>query len=417
MKKKNLKSFLYLLFVILIINCNAFSQNSNGRENALKIYYDCNFCDEEFIKKELTYVNYVRDSKEAQVHVMVTAENSGNGGNKYSFFFIGQDEFKSQNDTLFCYTNSDETSDEIREKQLQIMKLGLMRYVAKTPIALNLKITYLVEGKESDVIKDKWNSWVFNMNLNGYFNGEKTYKYSNLNTSFDVSRVTPTLKFEANISASFNKQVYDIDDSLVTSKRKSKYFEHLLVKSINDHWSIGYVTELSSSSYSNYDYNALVAPAIEYNIFPYSESSRKQIRFLYHAGINYSDYVDTTLYNKTKELLYSQKLTIATEFKEKWGSISFSLLGSSYFSNFDYNRLELNSSINLRLIKGLSLRLYGGAALIHDQLNLPKGNASSEDILLSRKQLASQYRYWGSIGLTYTFGSIYNNVVNPRFGN
>jgi len=79
--------------------------------------------------------------------------------------------------------------------------------------------------------------------------------------------------------------------------------------------------------------------------------------------------------------------------------------------------LSINSSINLRLVKGLSLRLYGSVSLVHDQLNLPKGDASSEDILLSRKQLASQYTYYGSIGLTYTFGSIYNNVVNPRFGN
>ncbi|MFO7924858.1 MAG: hypothetical protein R6U58_14325 [Bacteroidales bacterium] len=30
--------------------------------------------------------------------------------------------------------------------------------------------------------------------------------------------------------------------------------------------------------------------------------------------------------------------------------------------------------------------------------------------------LETQYMYFSSFGLTYTFGSIYSNVVNPRFG-
>jgi hypothetical protein len=55
--------------------------------------------------------------------------------------------------------------------------------------------------------------------------------------------------------------------------------------------------------------------------------------------------------------------------------------------------------------------------MIHDQLGLPKGGASTEEILLQTKRLSTQYTYYSSFGLSYTFGSIYNNVVNPRFGN
>jgi len=53
--------------------------------------------------------------------------------------------------------------------------------------------------------------------------------------------------------------------------------------------------------------------------------------------------------------------------------------------------------------------------MVHDQLSLVKGGATTEEILLHRKELETQYRYYVSFGLTYTFGSIYNNVVNPRF--
>jgi len=47
---------------------------------------------------------------------------------------------------------------------------------------------------------------------------------------------------------------------------------------------------------------------------------------------------------------------------------------------------------------------------------LAKGEASLEEILLRRKELATEYEYSLSIGLSFTFGSIYSNVVNPRFG-
>ncbi|MHC1703741.1 MAG: hypothetical protein AB9846_07520 [Tenuifilaceae bacterium] len=417
MKKTNLLFLVNILIIFFTTNNTLFSQTSTGRESALKIFFDCDYCDEEFIKKELTYVNYVRDSKEAQVHILFTEESSGNGGEKISIFFIGQRDFKGQNDTLSFYTKSDATNDEIREKQLHTLKLGLMRYVAKTAIASNIKITYQTEEKEEDQVKDKWNSWVFNANLNGYFNGEKSYKSNSLSTSIDASRVTPEHKFVANAYYNYNEDIYNFDDTSIVSSRNSKSFYNQYVKSINNHWSIGYTASVQSSYYSNRKLYTYLNPAIEYNIFSYEESNRKQIRFLYRVGPIYADYNDTTIYNKSSEFLFQQSLSIGTEFKQKWGSVSLSIQGSNYLHDINYNRLEIFSMLNLRILKGLSLRLYGGISFIHDQLSLPKGEATSDDILLRRRQLASQYDYWGSVGLTYTFGSIYNNVVNPRFGN
>jgi hypothetical protein len=69
------------------------------------------------------------------------------------------------------------------------------------------------------------------------------------------------------------------------------------------------------------------------------------------------------------------------------------------------------------VLKGLSLSFSGGASILHDQLGLAKGVASTEEILLKKKELATQFQYYGSFGVTYIFGSMYNNVVNPRFGN
>jgi hypothetical protein len=102
--------------------------------------------------------------------------------------------------------------------------------------------------------------------------------------------------------------------------------------------------------------------------------------------------------------------------KYPWGSTYWDLDGSNYLHDFRKNRLSLYHSVSFRVIEGLSLRLHGQIQMIHDQLTIPKGSTSIEDIYLRRTELETQYDYWTSVGLSYTFGSIYSNVVNPRFG-
>jgi hypothetical protein len=101
--------------------------------------------------------------------------------------------------------------------------------------------------------------------------------------------------------------------------------------------------------------------------------------------------------------------------QKKWGSINLALVGSNYFHDFSKNRIELLSSIRIRIFKGLSFQIDGGVAHLSDQLNLKKGSISEAERLLQLRELATKYRIEGGIEITYTFGSIYNNVVNPRF--
>ena len=41
---------------------------------------------------------------------------------------------------------------------------------------------------------------------------------------------------------------------------------------------------------------------------------------------------------------------------------------------------------------------------------------TSEEVLLRLRELQSGYQVSVDISLTYSFGSIFNNIVNPRFG-
>jgi hypothetical protein len=126
-------------------------------------------------------------------------------------------------------------------------------------------------------------------------------------------------------------------------------------------------------------------------------------------------YNQETVYNKTSENLWGQTLSIAFEMKEKWGNIGASLQGFHYFNDLQKNNVRLNAEVSIRLFRGLSFNIYGGFQRVRDQLSLPKGDATLEEVLLRQTQLATGYSYYASVGLSYTFGSIYSNIVNPRF--
>ena len=81
-----------------------------------------------------------------------------------------------------------------------------------------------------------------------------------------------------------------------------------------------------------------------------------------------------------------------------------------------FNRLSLDGSLNIRLFKGFTVNANAGFSRIRDQFYLEKSDASEEEILLRLRQIATGHRYSFSTGFTYSFGSLSNATVNPRFG-
>jgi len=370
----------------------------------------------DYVRKEIPYVNYVRDIKDAGLYIISTTQMTGSGGREFTYFFIGQNENQGMRDTLKFTSSPDETSELIRENEVRTLKLGLIRYVARTPLARFLKISFS-EPLAQTVTTDKWNSWVFKTSVSGYASGEKSYRSSYLNGSFSANRVTEKLKSSVSLRYSYSSDKYEVDDELITSEYNSKSLSGLLVGSLTDHWSVGGSMYAGASRYNNSDLSFNFQPGIEYNVFPYSESTRRQLRITYKLGLGYENYIDTTIYNKVKENLFSQYLTVNYEVIQKWGSANLSLGYSNYLHDWSKNNISLNAFLDLRIAKGLSLNFGGGGAIVHDQLGLVKGGATQQEVLLRLRELETQFEYFTSFGLTYTFGSIYNNVVNPRFGN
>jgi hypothetical protein len=64
----------------------------------------------------------------------------------------------------------------------------------------------------------------------------------------------------------------------------------------------------------------------------------------------------------------------------------------------------------------LSANVGASISWVRDQISLSAEEASEDQILLGSRRLPTDYEFGVFLGLSYTFGSIYNSVVNPRFG-
>ncbi len=391
------------------------SAADGARRDAPKVFFDCHQCDMDYIRTEITFVSFVRERKQADVFVMVTIQGTAGGGREYTLAFIGQNDYIDIRNTLKYISNHGDTDDEQRRGLARVLKVGLVPYAAKTVMADYITVGF--ERKASPMaVVDRWNSWVFNVGMSANLRGEKQQDSSAVNGHLSVNRVTAASKLRLGLAADYSKSSFALDEGPVSSASDSQSFSGLYVVSLDEHWSAGSWISFYSSSYENIAFAIDPSPAVEYSFFPYSESTRRQLRVLYRIGCNFNKYMEETIFSKLRENLLGQTLTMTLEIKEPWGNISSSLQGSHYFRDLGKNRLEFWGGLNLQLWKGLSLGIYGQYSRINDQLSLPKAGASLEDILLQKKMLATDYNYRLSVGVNYTFGSIYSNIVNPRFG-
>jgi hypothetical protein len=251
----------------------------------------------------------------------------------------------------------------------------------------------------------------------GSLNGEASFKYSYFSGSLSANRITERWKTLLSVNASSTRNAYQVTDtSWYATLTHSYNFSGLAVKSLGRHWSAGVQVSALSSTYSNRDYNFMLGPAVEYDLFPYDESTRRQLRFNYALNFERDDYDQITLYGKAAENLANQTATVALSLRERWGTVSLSLNASQYLTDLRKYDAGIYGGVSLKLARGLSCSVSGSYTQVHDQLYLPAAGATQEEILVRQRQLATQYTYYVYYGLTYTFGSIFNNVVNPRFG-
>jgi hypothetical protein len=384
----------------------------------LRVYLDCGSCNFDYIRQEIGFVDYVRERQDGQVHILVTQQGTAGGGRQYVLNFVGMREFSGISDTL-RYTSPQTDTDELRRRGLaRVLKMGLMRFVASTPMAEGIQITYGSPGAARrpgvQQREDPWNFWTFRLGMSGNVNGESTRDNRSVNGSVSANRTTQLWKTNLRANGRYSENNFTLSTGTRKVINRNWGLDGSVVRSIGGNMAAGITSNVSSSIFSNYRLAVRVAPAIEYNFFPYEQATRQQLLVQYSVGAAMLDYAEMTIYDKQEENLAHQALAISYSIQQTWGSAGASAQRSNYFHDAGFNRLQFDGGVDVNIIRGLSVNLSGNYSRINDQLSLPRRNASDEDVLISRRQLETSYRYRANIGASYRFGSMFNNIVNPR---
>jgi hypothetical protein len=411
------------IFIINIIPSIALAINitynlSEEQKEALKVYIDYGRSNntEKYMITEITFVDHVRDPYVAQVHVLITDTRTASGGRRYNISIIGLERFSGQDLDLIHNSPQSDTENQRREGLAQIIRMGLMPYVSQTSLANQVKIKYDNSKPQINEIrtKDAWDHWIFNFDIGGGGRQEEGRDAFNIYSNLRANRVTEEWRTQNSFSYRYDEENFRDGKNLLKSTLQNWDFYSTIVKSLSDHWSTGLSGRVFSTTYRNIRLGGELAPAIEYNYFPWREAQREHLTFAYKMGVTRAHYYEETLYDKWKETLLFHAMDIKLEMTQPWGKIYFNFAAQQYPTLINSYSLKLYTDISVRLSSSFSIFFNTRIQKIHDQTYLPKGDASIDDILLRRKQLATTYYISYRLGLRFTFGSIYNNIVNLR---
>ena len=424
------------LFIFCALLCTTpsllLSQTKANGKDEIKVFVDCNtWCDMNFVKTEINYVDFVPDRFLANVFIMVTAQPTGSGGREIKLFFNGQENFKGMQDTLKFYRTSVDTDAEYREKLVRYLKIGLTRFVAQTSLAqkIDINIPVAKNAEASNALtnkKDKWNFWVFNVGFSGNINSDDFSKSNRISGSIRANRVTEKLKININANISKNVRTIQFDSTISKFPNNNSGIFSTIVKSLNSHWSVGGQTAINHSTYSNFDTRLSIRPAVEYSFFKYKDAVKKSITVFYSIGPSVNNYIDSGYYDKPEHLLFEQSLSLNVGFLQKWGNVNMEASYNNYLNSFSLNDVKIKGKnintfsiggyIEVRIIKGLSVEVSVNANFTEGVYpNIPRKFFSRDDLLTNTRQYPTEKGLYSYFGINYRFGSIYNNVVNPRF--
>ncbi len=405
------------LFVLLLIFLLSISLFSSTTQNKIKIFIDYLPCDFDYIRTEINFVDYVTSYEKADIHIIFYHENMANAGEKYSVEFIGQHKFKELNQKINFIKNPNDTEEILRKKIKKVLLLGISYFISQLPDFENIQISYTDKNTNTNKINKRKTGWIYSIYLNYFSSGSDKRSEMSGWINLSAKKITKYKKLIFGTNTFYSKSKTKLSDYTYTNSSTSKISYASLIQAINNHFSWAIFLTLKNKKYENIYFSGSVAPALEYNVFPYNESSKHQLRLQFFVKPLYNKYYHETIYGKNNEFLLKNELAIAYDIITKWGSNTTKLSASHYVHNTALNNFGLYNQISINIFSGVKVNINLHVERTHDQIYISSEGLSNEEIISNKTAQQTNYSYFTSIGLSYSFGSIYNNIVNPRFGN
>ena len=152
---------------------------------------------------------------------------------------------------------------------------------------------------------------------------------------------------------------FAIDETTtIKSVTSSWNVNSLIVKSLGPKWSFGGTAAASHSSFSNTDRSISFAPGIEYDFFPYKDSSRRSLTMQYTVGAVHNEYAELTVYDKLTETVPRHYFNVALGLRQPWGSLNIYSSYSQQLNHLDRYRESIFGETSVRLFKGFSFNIF-----------------------------------------------------------
>jgi hypothetical protein len=391
-------------------------------DTRIRVFLDCQNapCDRNFFITDLPFALWTQDRLDADIHLLITRIGTAAGGGEYTLSFVGQKAFAPRIDTLHTFLPPNTTDDVRRRELTRVAKVGLAPYAMRRPGAERFSIRYEApkEGAmtpKMTSLKDPWNFWVYRVRANGSGSAESRGSNYEITGNVSANRITEDWKLTFSGRNEYRANSFKLSSG--DTRRfalRSADANVRLVKSLTSHWSIGTNAGTGYSEFRNTQASASADVSAEYNFYHWNEATSRQLIGLISLGHRYFDYYQETIYGVRSEHRPVARAILATESRQTWGNVDGSLRYTRFLHNASTYSVSFSGRTNIRLSRGLSLELRGDAAKVNDQLFLARGDASDDEVLTRQRALATSFRLSGSIGLNFTFGSIYNSIVNPR---
>lgn len=390
----------------------------------LRVYLDCFSCFPSFLRDEIKWVDFVRQPQDADVHLLSSSRRTGGGGREVTLRFVGVNDFAGVDHDLRVVTLTGETENIRRQAVLRTVVVGLLDYLAHRglPGDIDVSVTSTVRADAPDAAPaaDPWKLWVFSIRAGASLDEDANTRELEWDASVSGDRVTEDWKISFGARADTERETFnrldEEDEEPFTVTRRERQVDWFVAKSLGPHWSLGFDGDVQSSTFGNTRLSGSAAPAVEFSVFPYQEHATRQLRFQYEIGVEHARYNEVTIFDKLRETLWRHEVSGRFDQRQPWGSLDARVEWSQYLHDLSKYRLEADGDVSFRIFRGLSVYFNGSASRIRDQLSLPRRNATPEEVLLRLRELQSGYQFRFRTGFTYSFGSIFNNVVNPRFG-
>ena len=398
-------------------------------------------CDLDYIRTEITAVDFYRDNQKADVFLLINNNRSGGGGRQYQLLFIGQQNIhEGRRDTLYVNTKQTDTDFEVRERLTRFIKLGLAPYVAKTKAGEDIEINMKTDaGNSVDTAQesvDPWNYWVFNVGSDANIELEELSKEINYGGEINVNRITDkwkislTGRIDERLRRTIQKvprvdddgnPVLDENGDQIIDDVENNFdvsefgFSHQLVKAISPQWSYGYDIAGRQNTRFNYKFQTSFRPAVEYNFFPESVQNSRFLRVNYGIEVRNNRYVEETISGVLQETRLLHSLRASLGLNQRWGNLEVGYRLRNYLDDFSSWSTGLNISAEVRVTGNFSFFMRVEGNYVKDQIYLAAGDFTEQDILSGRVTLPSAYNIDTRFGFNYRFGSNLNNFVNRRF--